>query len=95
MIMNKKDLIIDMIDLPEADGISGTVGFGINGMIAEFADIEMDCIPMSSFMKFIELLRKGEELESNEEKVEISESSPEQSSESSPEGSSATSSEGY
>lgn len=31
-----------MVTIPQKDGQHGTVGFGINGVIAEFSDIEMD-----------------------------------------------------
>lgn len=62
MVMNKKELVFDMIDLPQADNLSGNVGVGINGMKAEFSDIEMDCMVKDNFMKFIESLRKKDEL---------------------------------
>lgn len=40
-----------MLDLPQADDLSGTVGVGINGMKAEFSDIEMDCIEKDKFIQ--------------------------------------------
>jgi len=51
LILNKKDLVFDMLDLPQADNIAGTVGVGINGMKAEFSDIEMDCMAKDKFIK--------------------------------------------
>lgn len=42
--------------------MSGTVGVGINGMKAEFSDIEMDCMMKDNFMKYIESIRKKDEI---------------------------------
>jgi len=51
VILNKKDLVFDMQDLVMAEGLSGTIGLGVNGVIAEFSDIEMDCIIKGDFLK--------------------------------------------
>lgn len=70
LVLNKKELLFDMQDLVEADGKAGTIGFGINGMKAEFSDIEMDCLSKGPFLKYIESLRKIEEYGSDEVTVE-------------------------
>lgn len=51
VVLNKKDLVFSMLDLPQADDLSGTVGVGINGLKAEFSDIEMDCIEKDRFIQ--------------------------------------------
>jgi len=81
LILNKSDLIFDMQDLAEADGLFGTIGFGTNGMIAEFSDIEMDCLSKSAFVKYIESLRKVEEFSSELGSEDLESSTEEESSE--------------
>lgn len=44
VILNKTDLILDSVELNDITDVSGTIGFGINGILAEFSDIEMDCL---------------------------------------------------
>lgn len=62
MILNKSEMIFTAFNLKEADGLFGTIGFGSNGMIAEFADIEMDCVTKGAFDKFLDQLTKGDEV---------------------------------
>lgn len=62
MVLNKKDLVFDMLDLPQSDDKQGTIGVGINGMKAEFSDIQMDCMLKDAFVKYIESLRKKGEI---------------------------------
>lgn len=62
MILNNKELVFDMVELPQTDEKQGTVGVGINGMKAEFSDMQMDCLSKSAFIKYIESIRKKDEI---------------------------------
>jgi len=49
MVLNNKDLVLDSIELSDIADVKGTIGFGINGLVAEFSDIEMDCLFADEF----------------------------------------------
>lgn len=66
LVLNKKDLVFDMLNLSQSDGLKGSIGVGINGMKAEFSDIQMDCINKGKFVRYIESLRKKGEIETDE-----------------------------
>jgi len=60
VILNRKYVIVDnLIHDSFADPEGGTVGFGSNNIITEFADISMSIIMPDEFMIWIQNLRKG------------------------------------